>query len=150
MRERALREEDRVNGGADDRGDGDARVPYALGEPEEAGEREGGDGEHRYARDRDVKAEELPSEREVGHDERRVRVRERRVRDERAVRVYVSRGRDEVARLVPVVWKLYERQVRNDERREDREEDEGRAQSSQERRARAVRACRARGSVPGV
>ena len=41
MRERALCEEDRVERGADDRGGGDACVPYALGEPETGREKVG-------------------------------------------------------------------------------------------------------------
>ena len=121
MRERALREEDRVERRADDCRGGDTRVRDALGEAEDSRERERGDQEHPSARDRDAEAEEFPREREVGHDERRVRVRERGVRDELAVGVDVARGGDEVAGLVPVVGEVYERQVEQEEGGEDEE-----------------------------
>ena len=97
---------------------------HALGQPVDPEQREGGDDQLSKTGGKRIEAGEFPPEREIDRRQRRVRIRERAVRNQRAAAEEIVSGGDIVTGLVPVVGQAQQSEVREIERNEDQRKDQ--------------------------
>jgi len=113
--ERALREENWVESSADYRCDCDFRIRNPLRQSKNAEQSKCRNQQHRCARNCGGVCQDFPRQSEVGHNQRRMRVRRRGVWDQTSLQKQIAGRGDVVSGLIP---KIRQAQQRNMKRRQ--------------------------------
>jgi hypothetical protein len=125
VRERALREPDRIEGSEQGGSSGDRDLPGdPMGQPVDRQQRDSGDDQLSQPGGERGEARELPPQGEIERGQRRMRIRERAEWNQCAGAEEVVGGGDVIAGLVPVVGQVQQGEVREIECDEDQRKDQ--------------------------
>src|SRR5208283_2001376 len=124
--QRTLGKENRIERRAQRGCNRDLPVSDALGQAKHAQERKGRDQQHGCSCHHRRIAHHSPPKRDPGEDQRRMRVRNRSVRNQTSAQENVARGRNVIAGLVPEIRQSQEREMQQEDNYEDGSKNEGR------------------------